>query len=119
MQEDDRWFWADRDLNPSGQALQISVPPSATSRLLYELLGGVRLGFLVLSPCRIACVFLHVERGRSYKRVWSSSRIMYFLRPSQGQSNPLLDSIVISDEINVECFTGISNTVFVSSHTYE
>jgi hypothetical protein len=49
--------------------VQIPVPPSATSRLLYELLGRVRLGFLVVSPFRIACVFLHVERGRSSKRV--------------------------------------------------
>jgi hypothetical protein len=36
--------------------VQIPVPPSATSRLLYELLGRVRLGFLVVSPFRIACV---------------------------------------------------------------
>jgi hypothetical protein len=41
--------------------VQIPVPPSATSRLLYELLGRVRLGFLVVSPFRSACVFLHVE----------------------------------------------------------
>jgi hypothetical protein len=57
--------------------VQIPVPPSATSRLLYELLGRVRLGFLVVSPFRIACVFLHVERGRSSKRVWRSPRIIY------------------------------------------
>jgi hypothetical protein len=48
--------------------VQIPVPPSATSRLLYELLARVRLGFLVVSPSRIAYVFLHVERGRSCKR---------------------------------------------------
>jgi hypothetical protein len=47
------------------------------SRLLYEKLGRVRLGFLVVSPFRIACVFLHVERGRSSKRVWRSPRIIY------------------------------------------
>jgi hypothetical protein len=57
--------------------VQIPVPPSATSRLLYELLGRVSLGFLVVSPFRIACVFLHVERGRSSKRVWRSPRILY------------------------------------------
>jgi hypothetical protein len=57
--------------------VQIPVPPSATSRLLYELLGRVRLRFLVVSPFRIACVFLHVERGRSSKRVWRSPRIIY------------------------------------------
>jgi hypothetical protein len=57
--------------------VQIPVPPSATSRLLYELLVRVRLGFLVVSPSRIACVFLHVERGRSSKRVWRSPRIIY------------------------------------------
>jgi hypothetical protein len=32
----------------------IPVPPSATSRLLYELLVRMRLGFLVVSPFRIA-----------------------------------------------------------------
>jgi hypothetical protein len=57
--------------------VQIPVPPSATSRLLYELLGRVRLGFLVVSPFRIACAFLHVERGRSSKRVWRNPRIIY------------------------------------------
>jgi hypothetical protein len=34
--------------------VQIPVPPSATSRFLYELLDRV-LGFLVVSPFRIAC----------------------------------------------------------------
>jgi hypothetical protein len=43
--------------------VQIPVPPSATSRLSYELLGRVRLGFLVVCPFRIACKFLHWERG--------------------------------------------------------
>jgi hypothetical protein len=57
--------------------VQILVPPSATSRLLHELLGRVRLGFLMVFPFRIACVFLHVERGRSSKRVWRSPRIFY------------------------------------------
>jgi hypothetical protein len=57
--------------------VQILVPPSATSRRLYELLGRVSLGFLVVSPFRIACVFLHVERGRSSKRVWRSPRKFY------------------------------------------
>jgi hypothetical protein len=57
--------------------VQIPVPPSATSRLLYELLGRVRLGFLVVSPFRIACVSLHVERGRTSRRVWRSHRIIY------------------------------------------
>jgi hypothetical protein len=59
--------------------VQIPVPPSATSRLLYELLGRVLLGFLVVSPFRIACVLLHVEQGRSSKRVWRSPRIIYLL----------------------------------------
>jgi hypothetical protein len=57
--------------------VQIPVPPSATSRLLYELLGRVRLGFLVVFFFRIACVFPHVERGRSSKQVWRSPRIIY------------------------------------------
>jgi hypothetical protein len=30
------------------------------------------------SPLRIACVFLHVERGRSSKRVGRSPRITFF-----------------------------------------
>jgi hypothetical protein len=59
--------------------VQILVPPRATSRPLYELLGRVRLEFLAISPFRIACVFLHVERGRSSKRVWRSPRIIYCL----------------------------------------
>jgi hypothetical protein len=61
--------------------VQNPVLPSATFRLLYELLSRVRSGFLVISPFRIACVFLHVERGRSSKRVWRSPRIVYlFIR---------------------------------------
>jgi hypothetical protein len=47
--------------------VQIPVSPSATSRLLYELLGRVRMGFLVVSPFRLACAFLHVEQGRGSK----------------------------------------------------
>jgi hypothetical protein len=57
--------------------VHIPVLPSATSRLLHELLSRMRLGFLVVSPFQIAFVFLHVERGRSSKRVWPSPRIMY------------------------------------------
>jgi hypothetical protein len=57
--------------------LSYPVPSSATSLLLCELLGRVRLGFLVVSPFRIACVFLHVERGRSSKRVLRIPRIPY------------------------------------------
>jgi hypothetical protein len=63
--------------------VQIPVPPSANSRLLYELLVRVRLGFLVVSPFRNACVFLHVERGQSSKRVWHTPRIIYL--PPEGQ----------------------------------
>jgi hypothetical protein len=59
--------------------VQIPVPPSATSRPLFELLGRVRLVCLVVSPFRIACVLLHVERGRSSNRVWRSPRIIYFI----------------------------------------
>jgi hypothetical protein len=46
--------------------VQIPVPPSATSRLLYKLLGRVRLGFLVISPFRIACEFLHWDQQSEY-----------------------------------------------------
>jgi hypothetical protein len=45
--------------------VQIPVPSSATSDIVYELLSRVRLRYLVVSPFRIACVFLHAERGRS------------------------------------------------------
>jgi hypothetical protein len=70
LRPDDGGSWEDVKLSRGLPArVQIPVPPSATSRLLYELLGRVRLGFLVVSPFRIACVFLHVERGRSSKRV--------------------------------------------------
>jgi hypothetical protein len=58
--------------------VQIPVQPSATSRLLYELLGRVRLRLLVVSPLRIACVFLHVERGLSARRVWRSPRVIHY-----------------------------------------
>jgi hypothetical protein len=60
--------------------VQIPVSPSATSRLLYELLGRVRLGFLAVSPFRIACKFLHWERGGGSKRVWRSHRIIFCMR---------------------------------------
>jgi hypothetical protein len=36
---------------------------SATSRLLYVLLGRMRLGFPVVSPFRTADNYLHWERG--------------------------------------------------------
>jgi hypothetical protein len=39
---------------------RILVLPSVTSHLLYELLGRVRLRFLMVSPFRIACEFLHL-----------------------------------------------------------
>jgi hypothetical protein len=59
--------------------VRIRILPCATSRLLYKLLGRVRLGFLVVSPFRIAGAFLHVERSRSSKRVWRSPRIIHFI----------------------------------------
>jgi hypothetical protein len=62
--------------------VQIPVPPSAASRLLYELLGRVRLGFLVVSPFRIACKFLHWERGQSSTQEWRTHRITIF-KPSR------------------------------------
>jgi hypothetical protein len=59
--------------------VRIPVPPSATFCLLHELLGRVRLGFLVVSPFRVACVVLHVERGRSSKQVLRSPETIHFL----------------------------------------
>jgi hypothetical protein len=72
--------------------VQIPVPPSANSRLLYELLRSVRLGFLVVSPLRIACVFLHVEQGQSSKRVWYPRIIYLFISclPSSCRVLPIL-----------------------------
>jgi hypothetical protein len=61
-----------------------ACPPGFKSRsrrappLVFQPLGRVSLGFLVVSTFRIACVFLHVERGRSSKRVWRSPRIIYY-----------------------------------------
>jgi NhaP-type Na+/H+ or K+/H+ antiporter len=40
--------------------VRISVLPSASSRFVYELLGGVRLGFLVGFPFRMARQFLRL-----------------------------------------------------------
>jgi hypothetical protein len=37
--------------------VQIPVPPSVTSPLLYELLGRVHLGCLVASPCELRVHF--------------------------------------------------------------
>jgi hypothetical protein len=37
----------------------------------------------LVSPFRIACVYLHAERGRSFKRVWRSPRIIYALENAQ------------------------------------
>jgi hypothetical protein len=55
--------------------VQIPVPPSATSRLLYELLGRVRLGFLVVPPFE-----LHV-----YSSMWSEAEALseYGVVPKQ------------------------------------
>jgi hypothetical protein len=60
--------------------VQIPVCPETPLVCSHELLGGLRTGFLVVSPLRIACAFLHVERGLSSKRVWRSPRIIYLLQ---------------------------------------
>jgi hypothetical protein len=48
--------------------VQIPVPPSATSRLLYELLVRVHVEFRVASPFRIACKFLPGSEAEAYDR---------------------------------------------------
>jgi hypothetical protein len=63
--------------------VQIPVCPEPPLVFSHELPGGLRTGFLVVSPLRIACVFLHVERGRSSQRVWRSPRIIYYHYGSQ------------------------------------
>jgi hypothetical protein len=62
-----------------GARVQIPVCPEPPLVFSHDLLGGLRTGFLVVSPLRIACAFLLVERGRSSKRVWRSPRIIYFI----------------------------------------
>jgi hypothetical protein len=57
--------------------VQIPVCPEPPLVFSHELLGGLRTGILGVSPLRIAYAFLHVERGRSSKRVWRSPRITY------------------------------------------
>jgi hypothetical protein len=44
--------WDDLELSHAGMPARVRIPvlPRATFRLFYELLGGVRLGFLVVSP---------------------------------------------------------------------
>jgi hypothetical protein len=44
--------------------VQIPVCPEPPFVFSHELLGGLRTGFLVVSPLRIACAFLHEERGQ-------------------------------------------------------
>jgi hypothetical protein len=45
--------------------VQTPVCPEPPLDFSHELLGGLRTGFLVVSPLRIACVFVHVEQGHS------------------------------------------------------
>jgi hypothetical protein len=40
--------------------VRILAVPGVTARLFYELLGGLRLGCLVVSPFRTACQFLRL-----------------------------------------------------------
>jgi hypothetical protein len=53
--------------------------PRAAFVVSYELLGRLRTGLLVLTSLRIACVFLHVERGQSSKPAWRSQQITKLL----------------------------------------
>jgi hypothetical protein len=57
--------------------VQIQVCPESPLVFSHDLLEGLRTGFLVASPLRIACVFLHVERGRGSKRVWRSLQTIH------------------------------------------
>jgi hypothetical protein len=52
--------------------VRIPVCPEPPLVFSHKLLGRLRTESLVVSPLRIACVFLHWERGRSSKRVWRS-----------------------------------------------
>jgi hypothetical protein len=56
--------------------------PRAPSRLFARVLGGLRTGFLWVFPLRIACVFLHVERGRILSEYGVVPRIIYFVSSS-------------------------------------
>jgi hypothetical protein len=61
----------------------IPVYPEPPLVFSHDLLGRSRSGLLVVSPLRIACVFLHCERGRSSQRVWRRHRINHFISPSE------------------------------------
>jgi hypothetical protein len=74
--------------------VQIPVCPEPPLVFSHELLSGLRTGFLVVFPLLIACVFLHVERGRSSKRVWRSHRIIYFIYFISYQNSGPLVSVV-------------------------
>jgi hypothetical protein len=45
--------------------VQIPVCPEPPLVFWHELLGGLRTGFLVVSPLRIACVFLHMSEAEA------------------------------------------------------
>jgi hypothetical protein len=72
------WHW-DGLKSAMRACARVQIPVCLEPPLFFshELLGGLRTGFLVVSSLRIACVFLHVERGRSSKREWRSPRIVY------------------------------------------
>jgi hypothetical protein len=57
--------------------VQIRPCPQPPLVFSHELLGRLRTGFLVVSPLRLARVFLHCEQGQSYKQVWLGHRITY------------------------------------------
>jgi hypothetical protein len=66
--------------------VQIPVCPEPPLVFSLELLGGLRTGCLVASPLRVACVFLHVKRGRSSNRVWRTPRIIYLFISDSSQA---------------------------------
>jgi hypothetical protein len=92
-----------RENSPAGlpARVQIPVPPSATSRLLFKVLGRVRLRFLVGSPFRLACYFFHWDRGRSSKGVWRRHLILDFFCSNLAVALGLVDGLGLVNVISL------------------
>jgi hypothetical protein len=74
------WPWDSRKLSHA-PGFKSRSAQSHLSTFRTSSWAGLRTAFLVVFPLRIACAFLHVERGQSSKRVWRSPQIIYCLCP--------------------------------------
>jgi hypothetical protein len=94
--------------------------PRDSSRLFYELLCGVRLGFLVVSPFRIACEFLHLlgaeaEAHPGYGMV--PDDIYLFIQRPQGIEHRSLASLEYAVRELVEFYVPARQTLFLQRHS--